>query len=113
MKIRFLKKKYFFCKKKSKHFRSCSISSLFEQGPSCSIWRFSQRRGLERQLNRKYCAVCACITFLSRPERAANKQTFLLVKEREKKKKKGRLHKVHQQMWPMNPNRPFLLIKRI
>lgn len=44
------------------------------------------------------------------PRAAANKQTFLLVKEREKK---NTLHKVHQQMWPVNPTRPFLLIKRI
>lgn len=44
--------------------------------------------GAEGCSNRKYCAVWACIAFLSRPEPAANKQTFLLVKGEGKKKKK-------------------------
>lgn len=52
-----------------------------------------------------------CMHYIPVPPRAAaNKQTFLLVKEREKK---ITLHKVHQQMWPVNPTQPFLLIKRI
>lgn len=53
-----------------------------------------------------------CMHYIPVPPRAAaNKQTFLLVKERGKKK--ITLHKVHQQMWPVNPTQPFLLIKRI
>lgn len=49
-----------------------------------------------------------CMHYIPVPPRAAaNKQTFLLVKER-----KNTLHKVHQQMWPVNPTQPFLLIKK-
>lgn len=71
---------------------------------SCSCWSHADAEGCS---NRKYCAVWACIAFLSRPKPAANKQTFLLVKrggekEKKKRKKPGRLHKVHQQMWPVN-----------
>lgn len=73
------------------------VSFVFNQGFACPAWIFSQYIGLEQELNRKYCRVCACITFLSRPERGANKQSFLLVKRAERPK-------VQQQIQPQNPN---------
>lgn len=66
----------------------------------------SSGAAVEQEILRSLCMHCIPVP----PRAAANKQTFLLVKERERK---NTLHKVHQQMWPVNPTQPFLLIKRI
>lgn len=75
------------------------------------LWRFSQRRrGLGRQLNRKYCAVCACTTFLSRPSgRPTNSPFFWCTGEKRQPAQSSPADVACESQLPFSADRKNLL----